>query len=99
MRYANSYAEKRAFGEALRRKRLSKNLSQADLASLAGAAATSISKYEYSGMGVTMLISLNIVDALDWSIDEWCAEAKTIYDKSEWKHLGERGRRKQQSNE
>lgn len=93
MIYGNNYEEKRSWGEALRRRRLQKHMSQAALATAVGLAPNSISQYEINGMGVSLLIALNIVDALDWSIDEWEIDAIAIYDNESWRRAGRRGKR------
>lgn len=93
MIYNNDYAERRAWGEALRRKRLSRHLSQAAMGNEVGIAPNTISQYEINGVSITLLVALNIVDALEWSIEEWEDEANTIYADNSWRRASRRGKR------
>ena len=93
MIYSNCYEERRSWGEALRRKRLSKHLSQAAIGEEVGIAPNTISQYEVNGMSITLLVALNIVDALEWSIEEWEDEANRIYADNSWRRAGRRGKR------
>ena len=93
MHYQQTYEERRAFGEALRRKRLSLRVSQARLAWEAGISSNTISQYEVNGMGITMLTMLNIIDSLDWSLEEWEEDASKILADNSWRRAGRRGKR------
>lgn len=93
MRYAQSYEERRSFGEALRKRRLSKHLSQAALGEIIGIAGNTISQYEANGMSFSFLTALNIVDALEWSMAEWEVDANAIYKDNSWRRVARRGKR------
>lgn len=93
MIYKNDYEERRSFGEALRRKRSSMRLSQSILGWEVGVAHNSISQYESTGRGISLLTALNIAACLDWSIEEWEADARKIYQDNSWRRAGRRGKR------
>ena len=93
MIYNSDYAELRSFGEALRRKRLSKHLSQKALGQKVGIAPNTISQYEVNGTNIALLTALNLIDALDWSLGEWQEEADTIYADNSWRRVARRGKR------
>ena len=93
MRYTQAYEERRSFGEALRKKRLSKHLSQAALGQIIGIAGNTISQYEANGMSFSFLTALNIVDALEWSMAEWEADANAIFKDNSWRRVQRRGKR------
>ena len=85
MLYGLTYEEKRAWGEALRRKRLAVRISQANLAEEAGISATAIGQYECYGMGIPVMVALNIVDALDWTMEEWQDDAHQMLIHDAWR--------------
>ena len=93
MIYNSNYEELRSFGEALRRKRLSKHLSQAALGKKVRIAPNTISQYEVNGTNIALLTALNLIDALDWSLDEWKAEADRICADNSWRRAARRGKR------
>lgn len=68
-------------------------MSQATLSTKVGVSPNTISQYEVNGMGITFLTALNIVDALDWSIDNWRADAARIFADNSWRRAGRRGKR------
>ena len=93
MIYKNSYEELRSWGEALRRKRLSKHLSQATLGQKVGIAPNTISQYEVNGTNIALLTAMNLIDALNWSLDEWKEDADTICADNSWRRAARRGKR------
>lgn len=93
MIYKNSYEELRSWGEALRRKRLSKHLSQAALGQKVGIAPNTISQYEVNGTNIALLTAMNLIDALNWSLDEWKEDADTICADNSWRRAARRGKR------
>lgn len=93
MLYNSNYEELRSWGEALRRKRLSKHLSQKALGQKVGIAPNTISQYEVNGTNIALLTALNLIDALDWSLDQWREEADMIYSDNSWRRAARRGKR------
>lgn len=92
MIYANSYEERRSWGEALRRRRTKMRMSQTALASEVGLAPNTISSYECVGNGVSLLVALNIADALDWDVYQWGVDADEILADNSWRRAGRRGK-------
>ena len=68
-------------------------MSQGELAEEIGIARNTVSEYEVNGMGISMLTALNIVDALDWTFEEWEADAARILANDTWRRAGRRGKR------
>lgn len=93
MIYNSSYEELRSWGEALRRKRLSKHLSQAALGQKVGIAPNTISQYEVNGTSIALLTAMNLIDALGWSLDEWKEDADVIFADNSWRRAARRGKR------
>jgi len=68
-------------------------VSQAVLAGEAGISPNTISQYEVNGMGITLLTALNIIDALDWSLEEWEEDASRLLANDSWRRANRRGKR------
>lgn len=93
MVYANSFEERRSWGEALRRKRSSMRISQQKLASKVGVTHNTICSYECGGNGISLLIAMNIAEALNWDIYDWGSDADEILVDNSWRRAGRRGKK------
>lgn len=67
---------KRASGEFVRTKRESMNLSQSELATMAGTTQSYVSKVEIGSREPTLNIALNLCDALHADINEFVQSCK-----------------------
>lgn len=84
MRSGTSYAQRRAWGEALRRKRIAMHIDQFVLSMKAETSRTIISQYERSGVVPSVIVGQKIAEALDWSIEEWANDADQIEEDGSW---------------
>ena len=99
MLYQQTYEERRSFGEALRRKRLSLRVSQEQLAREAKISANTISQYEVNGMSPTLITALNIAFILGWNIEKWEEDAAAILRDGSWKTAPVRRERKRKDDD
>ena len=84
MRSNADYPVRRSWGEALRRRRNQKELSQIALAYKAGLSTSIASSYERGGVVPSIIMGQKIAKALDWTVEEWAAEAAKIEADGSW---------------
>ena len=78
------YAKRRSWGEALRRRRIAKGLSQTVVSIRAELSHTMLAKYERDGVVPTMFVGSRILKVLSWTLEEWAEAAEEIYADGSW---------------
>lgn len=75
---------KRAWGEALRLRRLECQLTQGMLVARIGMSGTIVSNYEYGRAIPNVIIGQKIAESLDWTVEEWKREAERMINDEKW---------------
>lgn len=70
-------SERAAWGEALRRRRTACNIGQVALGYKIGISTNGVAQYEH-GVIPSVIIAHNLAKALDWTVEEWAADAESI---------------------
>lgn len=84
MNLKKDYAMARSWGEALRRRRLKKRMTQEVLHLKSGVCCHSISGYERGGILPYVSTAYKLLQALDWTLEEWAESAKRIEEDGSW---------------
>lgn len=84
MTYGASYERRRAWGEALRRRRLAKHYDQFVLAMKAEISRNTVSQYERAGVVPSVCVAYRIAKVLDWTVEEWAKDAEAIENDGSW---------------
>lgn len=84
MRSQVSYEQRRAWGEALRRKRTEMHYDQFVLSMKAETSRNIISQYERAGIIPSLIAGYKLANALGWTIEEWAADAAQIEKDGTW---------------
>ena len=78
------YAIRRSWGEALRRRRIEKKLSQTVVIVRAKISHTILASYERNAVMPTVFTARKILKVLDWTLEEWAEGAEKIYEDGSW---------------
>lgn len=78
------YAKRRSWGEALRRRRIEKKLSQTVVIVRAKISHTILASYERNAVMPTVFTASKILKVLDWTLEEWAEAAEEIYADGSW---------------
>ena len=84
MSLKKNYAESRSWGEALRRRRIMKNYTQEVVHIRTGLGNKAISDYERRGILPNVISAYKILEALDWTLEEWAKAAEEIKEDGSW---------------
>ena len=84
MPYNPSYEMWRSWGEAMRRRRHSKGMTQKQLSEKTGIPIQTIGLHEYKHYALNILFCYAVAEALDWTIDDWRKEALKIMKDGTW---------------
>lgn len=67
-------------------------MTQEELAEAAGVRRNTISAYEIGGKSPSLYTAVNIIDALNWSLNDWVGDWKRIEHEQSWRRAGRRGK-------
>lgn len=84
MSIKKNYEESRAWGEALRRRRITKNYTQEVVAIKSGISGRALCSYERRLSLPDVITALKILNALDWTLEDWAKSAEEIEMDGSW---------------
>lgn len=84
MNYGTSYEKRRAWGEALRRRRIYKHYDQFVLSMKAEISRNMVSQYERAGVVPSVCVAYRLAKVLGWTVEEWAKDAEEIEKDGSW---------------